>query len=81
MDKESPKPDANLLPRFYRNSTPIIWKEVELKDCVTGRDETTDDHDDTPLLRKLLIFVKCVWTKGNFVTPPSSPDLLTLFRP
>lgn len=49
---------ANTFQRAYDISTPLIWKEVELKDRKTQREEANDNHDDTPLLRKLLIFVK-----------------------
>ena len=50
----------NLASRWcYEIATPLIWREVELVDCRTYHDEGgVDEHDDTPLLKKLLILAK-----------------------
>lgn len=59
---------------FYSHSLPLIWKSVELVDCRTRYDRAmtdmdgddpenevlTDEHDDTPMLRKLILFAKSV---------------------
>ncbi|KAK4609217.1 hypothetical protein CLAFUR4_14287 [Fulvia fulva] len=49
----------NLASRWcYQVATPLIWKSVELVDCKTEHDDGVDDHDDTPLIRKFLLFIK-----------------------
>lgn len=53
----------------YRLAVPLLWKDVELKDCWTLHprasrpqfkaqrviDELADEHDDTPIIKKLLV--------------------------
>ncbi|EME38966.1 hypothetical protein DOTSEDRAFT_57272 [Dothistroma septosporum NZE10] len=41
----------------YQVATPFIWRSVELMDCKTIHDDGVDDHDDTPVIRKLLLFI------------------------
>jgi hypothetical protein len=44
---------------FYDISLPLIWRNIELVDQSTDHgDGGVDEHDDTPLLRLLLTFVK-----------------------
>ena len=59
---------------FYSHSIPLIWRSVDLVDCRTFHDHSTintegddpeneiltDEHDDTPMLRKLVLFAKSV---------------------
>lgn len=58
----------------YSLATPLVWREVELVDCKTvhslpeGQQGTLlyardreDDHDDTPLIKKLLVLAKYVF--------------------
>lgn len=53
----------NLASRFFRRkATPLIWREVHLQDCRTVHEDGLDDHhDDTPLLRKLLVLANNLW--------------------
>lgn len=39
----------------YRLALPLLWRQVVLTDCETVYDDSTDEHDDTPLIRKLII--------------------------
>ena len=39
----------------YEAATPLLWREVELVDCRTLHSEGVDEHDDIPLIKKLLI--------------------------
>ncbi|KAL1630666.1 hypothetical protein SLS54_000537 [Diplodia seriata] len=53
----------------YRLAIPLLWRDVELKDCWTLHprasrpqlrarrviDELADEHDDTPIIKKLLV--------------------------
>lgn len=39
--------------RAYEKASPHIWREVELADCRLPHSE--NHHDDTPLIKKLLI--------------------------
>ncbi|KAF2485965.1 hypothetical protein BDY17DRAFT_320801 [Neohortaea acidophila] len=40
----------------YQAAIPVIWRDVTLQDRLTEHeDDSEDHHDDTPLLRKLLI--------------------------
>ncbi|KAK4543471.1 hypothetical protein LTR36_005614 [Oleoguttula mirabilis] len=46
----------NLVSRWcYEVATPLLWREVELVDCRTQHEESVDEHDDTPLIKKLLV--------------------------
>ncbi|KAK3697145.1 hypothetical protein LTR37_017641 [Vermiconidia calcicola] len=45
----------------YRVATPLIWREVQLVDCRTLHEDETDDHDDTPFLKKLLVLIRKPW--------------------
>ncbi|KAF7196810.1 hypothetical protein HII31_01728 [Pseudocercospora fuligena] len=48
---------------YYKVATPLIWRELELTDCRTYHPDldSTDEHDDTPMLKKLLVLVKRPW--------------------
>ncbi|GME27528.1 vacuolar protein sorting-associated protein 62 [Neofusicoccum parvum] len=53
----------------YRLSIPLLWRDVELKDCWTlhprasrpqfrrerAADAFADEHDDTPIIKKLMV--------------------------
>ena len=39
----------------YQVATPRLWREVNLVDCRTQREEGRDEHDDGPLIKKLLL--------------------------
>lgn len=39
-------------------ATPLVWREVHLVDCATRHGDDVDEHDDTPLLQKLLILAQ-----------------------
>lgn len=39
-------------------AAPLIWREVHLVDCRTTHTDTVDEHDDTPLLKKLLVLAQ-----------------------
>ena len=41
--------------RGYEVATPQLWREVNLVDCRTQRDEGWDEHDDGPLIKKLVL--------------------------
>ncbi|CAK3787225.1 Hypothetical predicted protein [Lecanosticta acicola] len=45
----------------YQQATPLLWREVELMDCTTYYEDGNDDHDDLPLIRKLLLFANNPW--------------------
>lgn len=54
----------NLISRWgYRLATPKIWNDVELVDCRTYHDheDEFDEHDDTKIIQKLLLFVDNPW--------------------
>ncbi|KXS96284.1 hypothetical protein AC578_3871 [Pseudocercospora eumusae] len=54
----------NLASQWYHKvATPLIWRELELTDCRTYHPDldSTDEHDDTPLLKKLLVLIKKPW--------------------
>lgn len=57
--------------RFYRHALPLLWNSIELTDCGPfqtsfliiphdhlDREEILDDHDDTPMLQKLVLLAK-----------------------
>ena len=39
-------------------AAPVIWREVHLVDCRTAYSDNVDEHDDTPLLKKLLVLAQ-----------------------
>lgn len=47
----------------YLVATPLIWREVELMDCQTSHEDCSDEHDDTPIIRKLLILATYVYQR------------------
>lgn len=54
----------NLVSRWaYEVATPQIWSDVELMDCRTEHEneDDFDDHDDTRIISKLLLFVNNPW--------------------
>lgn len=52
-----------------RVATPLVWREVILTDCRTIHEDGLEDHhDDTPLLRKLLILAKSPWIASCVIT-------------
>jgi len=60
-------------------AVPFIWREVELKDRTTdhGSHDGIDQHDDTPLIRKLYILTQyvmvCLRTIVKLLTFPQQP--------
>ncbi|EME87038.1 uncharacterized protein MYCFIDRAFT_107024, partial [Pseudocercospora fijiensis CIRAD86] len=48
---------------YYKLATPLIWRDLELTDCRTYHPDldATDEHDDTPMLKKLLILIQKPW--------------------
>ncbi len=48
----------------YELATPLIWRDVLLTDCATDTQfdgvDCVDYHDDTPMLRKLIVLVQQV---------------------
>lgn len=56
------KPDLSRLSLVskwcYKLATPLIWRDVSLVDCRAFHEDGVDEHDDTPLLRKLLVLAK-----------------------
>jgi hypothetical protein len=63
----------NLAARWcYELATPLIWREVELTDCSTtteyNGEPAVDQHDDTPLLKKLLILARKPWVASHVQT-------------
>ena len=51
--------DLNLVSRWcYKVATPLIWREIELVDCSTEHEDGVDEHDDTPILEKLIVLAK-----------------------
>jgi hypothetical protein len=55
----------------YDKATPLLWEDVELVDC-RKTDESTpdmsDEHDDTPIIRKLLILASNPWIASHVHT-------------
>ena len=45
----------------YDVATVHLWRSVELVDCRTKHDTGHDDHDDTPLLKKLFLLATKPW--------------------
>jgi len=40
----------------HEAASPLIWREITLTDCASTRESgQTDEHDDTPMLRTLLV--------------------------
>ena len=53
--------ELNLVSRWcYKVATPLIWREVQLVDCCTQHEDGVDDHDDFPLLEKLVVLARWV---------------------
>lgn len=55
----------------YDKATPILWQDVELIDCRTTNPETpdlSDEHDDTPIIRKLLVLASNPWIASHVHT-------------
>lgn len=52
----------NLASRWaYAAASPLIWRDVDLIDCRRPHaNGEVDEHDDTPLLRKLVILATSV---------------------
>ncbi|KAG9671886.1 hypothetical protein KCU95_g16858, partial [Aureobasidium melanogenum] len=48
----------------YDKAIPLLWQDVELVDCRTTDPQTpdmSDEHDDTPIIRKLLVLASNPW--------------------
>lgn len=61
----------NLVSRWaHQVATPQIWRDVELVDCRTyhGHEDEFDEHDDTPIIQKLLLFVNDPWLASRVHT-------------
>ena len=55
----------------YDKATPLLWEDVELVDCRTINDavpDVSDEHDDTPIIRKLLILASNPWIASHVHT-------------
>ncbi|KAI5208680.1 hypothetical protein E4T39_01434 [Aureobasidium subglaciale] len=55
----------------YDKSIPLLWQNVELTDCRTTNSTNTDwsdDHDDTPIIRKLLVLASNPWIASHVHT-------------
>lgn len=55
----------------YDKATPLLWEHVELVDCRTTSDavpDVSDEHDDTPIIRKLLILASNPWIASHVHT-------------
>jgi hypothetical protein len=55
----------------YDKATPLLWEEVELVDCRTTNEaapDLSDEHDDTPIIRKLLILASNPWIASHVHT-------------
>ena len=44
----------------YHIAAPLRWREVKLVDCRTRYEDGVDEHDDTPLIKVLLILARYV---------------------
>ncbi len=68
---------VNLVSHWARRyAVAILWRSVDLVDCETplppelvqdGAEPDFDDHDDTPLIKKLFLLARCVFLFGDFV--------------
>ena len=75
----------NLTSRWaYERATPHVWREVELVDCKTQHEDGVfDDHDDSPLIRKLILLATYVthgYLRTVLRTTPLSPVLVVRIR-
>ncbi|KAI5209185.1 hypothetical protein E4T38_02565 [Aureobasidium subglaciale] len=55
----------------YDKSIPLLWQNVELTDCRTTNPASvdwSDDHDDTPIIRKLLVLASNSWIASQVHT-------------
>lgn len=49
----------------YETAIPLLWKDVELVDCRTTHPDMpyhSDEHDDTPIIRKLIVLARYALT-------------------
>ncbi|KXT15542.1 hypothetical protein AC579_6544 [Pseudocercospora musae] len=55
---------------YYKVATPLLWRELELTDCRTYHPDldSTDEHDDTPMLKKLLVLIEKPWIAREIQT-------------
>ncbi|KAK5136190.1 hypothetical protein LTR08_004027 [Meristemomyces frigidus] len=55
--------------RCYEWAAPRLWREVTLVDCRTAHNwGTSDEHDDGPLIRKLLVLATKPWLASHVQT-------------
>lgn len=55
---------AQLCRWSYDKAIPLLWQDIELVDCRTPSSEVpdlVDEHDDTPIIRKLLVLATNSW--------------------
>jgi hypothetical protein len=55
----------------YDKATPLLWEDVELVDCRKANDaapDLSDEHDDTPIIKKLLILASNPWIASHVHT-------------
>jgi hypothetical protein len=55
----------------YKKATPLIWQHVELVDCTKTNPATSelgDEHDDTLIIRKLLVLATNPWIASHVHT-------------
>lgn len=53
----------------YETAIPLLWKDVELVDCRTTHPDMpyhSDEHDDTPIIRKLIVLARYAMTFSFF---------------
>ncbi|TKA67579.1 hypothetical protein B0A55_10181 [Friedmanniomyces simplex] len=57
--KQSDLKSLQLVSRWaYHVAVPLRWREVELVDCRTRYEDGVDEHDDTPLIKVLLVLAR-----------------------
>lgn len=55
----------------YDKATPLLWQDVELIDCRSTHPDApdlSDEHDDTPIIRKLLVLASNPWIASHVHT-------------
>ncbi|CAD0109659.1 unnamed protein product [Aureobasidium uvarum] len=55
----------------YEKATPLLWHNVDLIDCSTTNPATpdlSDEHDDSPIIRKLLVLASNPWIASHVHT-------------
>ncbi|KAG9556383.1 hypothetical protein KCU71_g10327, partial [Aureobasidium melanogenum] len=71
LDDSSLANFARLCHWSYDKATPLLWQDVELVDCRTTDPQTpdmSDEHDDTPIICKLLVLASNPWIASHVHT-------------